>query len=1005
MLPRNNQIFKSERDMMSGGMGLSALMSAANATKTCVQSGNWSDPATWSGGTTPVSGEKVHIPAGLMVIYDVNSAASIDWIRNDGSFKVATGKTTRLVLDTYLGTLTSYTEIGTPVAPADFTMEFVGGVLMAGDMMEMSRGFLTIGRAMIHGRKLIPYVKLPNSVPAGATSVTIPAQYDPQTGAQRNTGADVASSWRVGDKLCFPKSSGTSGEDNVTITGISGAMVTFTPALTKEHNGGAGDPQGLGVGNRKTPLNDIIHRHNSYAINETRSITFKSQDPTGVRGHAMFMHGRGISVTNKHYRRADHKSVPMDLGAEMDPGVSVSYAAWGDMGRTRTISSPRIGEPGNQVGRYSLHFHRTGHWAQDAVVCKGNHIAGNVGWGLVRHDCHVHVDYCTAKGVTAGSNVGGGGALFLDEEDTELGAWTRCLGWSCRGHPGMVDFDGPNNEYAFNGHGHAGVCAAINRQSSAREIIGIDCLSTIHLHQASTNTRLAPGSFKTGNHPVDRRPDIEGMKRRGFLSNPVAWMQHEDNQPGGWFGCEAIYCGAGLSVFHRQQTFMAIDFHAAVENWTTTRVDTPISTTNYTNNYLMRGNSFLDSEGFWAYGDKALGFVWIKNRIENCSSVFMATFGPHADLFNACGGFADNVFVNVPAPPAIAADLTNHDSSAWPAYTFGVEFYDGPYSGSGTAIKYWITDGFVGNVPLYTGRAEYPDYGLKPGAYGRQGKGGNWHHCNIRSPGSDYQRLSGMTAYELVETWGCVPDGSGGHYVPLYFPLRDRLTGDMQWFRTTYDATWMTAAFRTKNEIPADPGPPPTVLVPDVLEDYSLTTYGCFPDPDRAVHYVISDGNILIDAYEAHRDLMIGQSRTVTRTFSFADGGLQVVEFTIDGRGQAPAWVETPRITRQSDYNSWTSIRRGPNFFAPKLLTYDYGSHGGFPHPWNMATAKFSSDAASYIDNPINFGKMDALMTLGKGGTHYDPYQVGHHKMSVVLENDHGTLAAVESNVAQITED
>lgn len=1037
MLPRNSQIMLDERNMMSGdtahahdgsggmsGVSYSQLLAPAHADVAAVQAGPWSRPATWSTGAVPQAGQNIWIPRQYMVEPDIDDAArELGWIRNDGGLKFSTQGTVRMTCDTILNTLTSYLQIGTPIAPASAQINWLGGALDPLDTMEMGRGLLTIGRVMIHGRPVIPYAMLPQSLPAGSSSFTVPDQYDLATGALRNTGAEVAATWRAGERLYFERQTNLSGAgaEGATIQSISGATVTLTAPLQFNHSSLAADPQGLGPGLTMPPGADFIHRHQNFVIHETRSIAFRSLDPAGVRGHGMFMHGRQIRNTDRHFRPEDHIFVPTleQMGDNADPGAHLQYFAAEHMGRSRMFTTPRLGEPGNPVGRYSVHLHRLGHWAQHPVILRGVHVHGNVGWGITRHDCHVLPDYCSLRGQTGLEPVGanGGGAGMIDEEDTELGAWTRCIVAAVNG-----DTDRPtsyNNEDFFNGHGQGGDAFAINRNAASRELIALNCRDSLHIHPPNTNTRKGGSSISTNWTPTDRRPDIEGLKRTTMLTNPIAAYWNEDNNPPGWYALHTRRC-TGLKVFHRQRPYTAIDYHVHIKDMVSS-YGRPVDTENYVFNYLFEHCSWHCNNGaMWKYGDKAWGLVFVRNLAFDIGPAIEENWGQVTETYNVGGGLADNILLprSTTAWPAdLAMDTTNHDSSGWGPYTFGVQFLETPYQGAQEVVKGMITDGFTGHVPLHLGRdavgagapagsGQIDPMGPKPIGYGRQGVTVLFLHSEIRAPGGSQAGMPGLTDNQLVYTHGCFPNGSGGHSVRLWFPYRDRLTAELHWVHADYDVSHLPLAYRQKYEVATAPGHPTFPELPPIPQDEILTSYNVFLDPTHPVIYIEKNGRIQVDATEAFLDLPVGQSATWTRTITRANGQTQTINFTVPGRAYAPSTIYAlPEITRREKMIQ--EMGRGADQYSVSLIHLHKGRVNGWPAPYTKANVRLSTDGkATWVDHPAGLGVHDYFipapatqMSNPPQGPQTTP---GHYRQEIVYENTMGALT-VPGNTVQIT--
>jgi hypothetical protein len=151
--------------------------------------------------------------------------------------------------------------------------------------------------------------------------LTLPA--DPTDGV-----AATLTGWAIGDRLFFPGtlaleySSATSaaaiGAEWRTIASIDGNTVTLNAALTYNHFGQTSTIDGGNIS-----YYPVIQ-------NLTRSITIKSEDPAGVRGHTLVSHRAQID------RR---------------------YAAFEDMGRSVPTTEAVEDEAGSIRGRYPIHNH------------------------------------------------------------------------------------------------------------------------------------------------------------------------------------------------------------------------------------------------------------------------------------------------------------------------------------------------------------------------------------------------------------------------------------------------------------------------------------------------------------------------------------------------------------------------------------------------------------------------------------------------------------------------
>src|SRR3954469_14176021 len=81
-------------------ISVAPLASAKEITfdRRSARSGNWSDPATWADGKTPVAGENVQVRAGHVVIYDAHNEAALRTVHVAGTLRFSREKSTLLAV-------------------------------------------------------------------------------------------------------------------------------------------------------------------------------------------------------------------------------------------------------------------------------------------------------------------------------------------------------------------------------------------------------------------------------------------------------------------------------------------------------------------------------------------------------------------------------------------------------------------------------------------------------------------------------------------------------------------------------------------------------------------------------------------------------------------------------------------------------------------------------------------------------------------------------------------
>ncbi len=186
-----------------------------------VESGLWSDPATW-GGTVPAAGDIVSIAAGMDVVLDADTPA-LHGITLDGSLSFSDDADVELTTEWVLlrGTLAAGSEAEPHTANATIILtdtvpgENINGM---GD-----RGILLAGGTLsLHGDRENSWTKLARTAEAGATGIEV---------------LD-ASGWRVGDEIVLASTDYNPRQaETRTIAAIDGNAVSFDGPLEYMHFG------------------------------------------------------------------------------------------------------------------------------------------------------------------------------------------------------------------------------------------------------------------------------------------------------------------------------------------------------------------------------------------------------------------------------------------------------------------------------------------------------------------------------------------------------------------------------------------------------------------------------------------------------------------------------------------------------------------------------------------------------------------------------------------------
>jgi len=326
-----------------------------------VQSGSWSDPATW-GGSVPSFGNVAKIAAGHTVTIDDTSATAYT-VSVSGTLAFSPSVNTRLKVTTLQVLSTGVVEVGTAATPiaANVSAQIVIANSAFGngvsDPDQFGTGIIVLGKLTMHGSVKTPtFVRLAAEPLAGNTTLTLSA---PVTG------------WSVGDRIVLPDTrhikesevTPANGWRNAvnqweerTVQAISGTTLTLNAALTYDH---------LGARDQNGVLELLPH-----VGNLTRNVIVSSESASGTRGHMMGT------------QRAE---------------VDIRYALFRDMGRTRyTPLDPTT----NHIGRYPIHMHHLSGPPPNATPANGyqftligNAVDGGSAetqfkWGITVHGSH-----------------------------------------------------------------------------------------------------------------------------------------------------------------------------------------------------------------------------------------------------------------------------------------------------------------------------------------------------------------------------------------------------------------------------------------------------------------------------------------------------------------------------------------------------------------------------------------------------------------------------------------
>ncbi|MEM9822228.1 MAG: G8 domain-containing protein, partial [Bacteroidota bacterium] len=359
---------------------------AGSPTIVATNSGDWTSPDTW-GGATPVTDDRVLIPAGITVTVNAEIATAFKSIRiQGGTLRFSNNVDTKLSVEYIVSNPTGRLEIGSSSNPiaSTVTAKLVfadrGGTTPEEDHDRFAPGAVLMGPVEMRGMEKTSWTTL---------------QIHPDAG-DNNLVLDTSPiGWEAGDQLVL---AGTefgnfTSDEVVEISSINGNTIQLTSSLNRAHQAPA-EASDLDV----------------HVANLSRNISITSEN-TSVsakrRGHLMFMHHLEVDlryVELKHLGRTD-KSIPLD-----------DYT-WDDLQEDPSYVPPE-GAFTNPRGRYSIHFHRGGFDpALTAAHVEGVSVNNDPGWGFTNHSSRVDFVRNVAYDVL--------GSAFCTESGDETGSFVE----------------------------------------------------------------------------------------------------------------------------------------------------------------------------------------------------------------------------------------------------------------------------------------------------------------------------------------------------------------------------------------------------------------------------------------------------------------------------------------------------------------------------------------------------------------------------------------------------
>jgi len=603
------------------------LLPTNQATHTVQNSGNWSNPSTWAGGTVPTALAKVLIPPGLTVTVDGEIATRIKIIRIQGKLAFSTTTNTALNVETIVQDMSGEFEIGTASNPvpagttARVTFIDEGDIVLSTAQWE--KGMVMMGKTVMYGAQKDSWHPLASNPASGATSITLAA---------------APSGWNAGDRIVITGTDpvDATSDEVATIQSISGSTITLAAPLTKNH---------------LPPASDLrVH-----VANLNRNIVFESENATSNmgrdRGHAMWMQTRNVDVNHVRFSKMGRtrKDVQVD--------------DWFIDENDQFVTGPKT----NIRGRYSVHFHRGGvNQADSPAKVKGCVVEDDPGWAYTNHSSNVDFDNNVSYNVIGGA--------FQTEAGDEVGSFTNNIAIHTvnSAYPlrDPAPADAPDTrensqDFAFQGDGfwiHGGGVRVTGNVAS-----GCSGHGFIYWPEGLVEPGLPTGTFRNTFVPSNLG-----------LSNSINVVPGEDALATGWLSIkdfknnEAYSATIGLATFYLHTTFFGdisdydpnyiATVHSSFEDFTAWNVNRDGLQLNFTeritfkNLRLVNNNADANSRGIWASHYRAMEKQVFENvTVEGFGTgFFLPTQG---QVTVSCGSLKNGTNFSVPAVGLTPRDM------------------------------------------------------------------------------------------------------------------------------------------------------------------------------------------------------------------------------------------------------------------------------------------------------------------------------------------------------------
>ena len=365
-------------------------------THTAINSGAWSETATWENGIIPTDNAYVVIADNVSVSIESILNTVHKTIRIDGKLEFATDTNTQLLVDTLIVNYGGSLIVGTEEQPvqgnvvARIIIADTGDIDLEWDPTELSRGLISHGETIMHGEVRTGSMML--AEPINSTNTLILA------GQPQN--------WRVGDVLVIPGNAiGIDAKVKIKDSRSYGSnqwKVDFD-LLDSDENAILGnlDVDDYTLMANKLPF--VIHLTRNVIV-ESENLTHKDEYGINRRsGHAMFMHD-AVCMTDTRYVGI-HGMGRTDKAFDLDNPVLDEFG--------NRISGTGI----NPIGRYPWHFHIGGPSSELPGIVKGVAVTDSASFGVVNHTSHAHITDSVAYNIK--------GSAFYSEMGDEIGTFSN----------------------------------------------------------------------------------------------------------------------------------------------------------------------------------------------------------------------------------------------------------------------------------------------------------------------------------------------------------------------------------------------------------------------------------------------------------------------------------------------------------------------------------------------------------------------------------------------------